>query len=268
MSKLALTKPSISVIQKGLVTTRNFVITKSPIILAAIGVGGVVTTGVMAYRAGIKAEQIRRKLEEDIGYEEYRTPSTEEIVKATWKLWIPPVASGILTIGAIVGSTAISEKRRAALAGLYAISEAALKEYQDKTEEVVGAKKEQEIRDKVNQAAIPNGRGTPSQDLMEAGSVLVQDRLSGRVFMSSAQHIRAAANEVNERILGGDMCASLNEFYDEIGLEECELGSECGWNLETLCKPYFTSGLTSDMRPILVLDWERGHRPKVNYRDI
>lgn len=268
MSKLALAKPSISVIQKGLVTTRNFVITKSPIILATIGVGGVVTTGVMAYRAGIKAEQIQNELKEKVYELEDRTPTTEETIKATWKVWIPPVASGLLTIGAIVGSTAISEKRRAALAGLYAISEAALKEYQDKTEEVVGAKKEQEIRDRVNQTAIPNGKGTPSQDLMEAGSVLVQDRLSGRVFMSSAQHIRAAANEVNERILGGDMCASLNEFYDEIGLDECELGSECGWNLETLCKPYFTSGLTSDMRPILVLDWERGHRPKVNYRDI
>lgn len=268
MNKLALTKPSINAIQKGLVTTRNFVITKSPIILAAIGVGGVVTTGIMAYRAGIKAERIKVDLDEKMFDLERRTPSTEEVVKETWKVWIPPVASGILTIGAIIGSTAISEKRRAALAGLYAISEAALKEYQDKTEEIVGAKKEQEIRDRVNQAAIPNGRGTPSQDLMEAGSVLVQDRLSSRVFMSSAQHVRAAANEINERILGGDMCASLNEFYEEIGLDSCELGSECGWNIETTCKPYFTSGLTSDMRPMLVLDWERGHRPLVTYRDI
>ena len=264
MSKLALAKPSISTIQKGLVVTRNFVITKSPILLAMAATGGVVTTGVMAYRAGIKAEHILIKRESEKG----ESLTIEEKVTSTWKVWLPPVVSGGLTIAAIVGSTVISEKRRAALAGLYAISEAALKEYQDKAEEVVGAKKEQEIRDRVNRAAIVDGTHMPSQDLMEAGSVLVQDRLSGRVFMSSAQHIRAAACEINERIQGGDMCASLNEFYDEIGLDECELGQECGWNLDTLCKPYFTSGLTSEMRPILVLDWERGYRPKVNYRDI
>lgn len=264
MSKLALAKPSISAIQKGLVVTRNFAITKSPIILAIVATGGVVATGFMAYRAGIKAEHILKNLEEDKG-----EPLTiqEELV-STWKVWVPPVISGGLTIAAIIGSVAISEKRRAALASLYTISEAALKEYQDKTEELVGVKKEQEIRDRVNQSTIGTGDSISNDVILASGLVWVKDRLTGREFPSTADQIRSAACEINERILGGDMCASLNEFYDEIGLDNCGLGVDCGWNLEQLCKPYLTSGLTSDMKPILILDWERGHRPSVNYRDI
>lgn len=266
MNKLVLSKPSVSMIQKGLVTTRNFVITKSPIILAAIGVGGVVTTGVMAYRAGIKAEQIQHDLIDDTFQTEARYPTTEEIVKATWKVWIPPVVSGALTIGAIIGSTAISEKRRAALAGLYAVSEAALKEYQEKTEEVVGKKKEQEIRDRVNESKAVDA--DPPWEVAPSGVVWVLDRWTGREFQSTVERIRSAANELNSRILNGDLCASYNDFYEEIGLKGCEMGTECGWNLNHLCNPYFTSTLTSDMRPILVLDWDRGNTPSVNYRDI
>lgn len=268
MGKLVLTKPSVGALTKGLVTVRNLAITKSPILLTIVGVGGVITTGVMAYKAGIKVNQIVTDLQERTKEAEGREPTFEEKAMACWKTCVPPVVSGGLTIAAIVGSAAISEKRRAALAGLYAVSEAALKEYQDKTEEIVGTKKEQAIRDAVNTDYASQMVVDPSLASMAAGDVIVKEKFTGRIFASSADKIRRAAIEINEQIQGGDYCASLNEFYSILGWDQNDIGDECGWNLDHLCRPYFTHGLTSEMRPVLVLDWDRNGRPIPTYRDI
>lgn len=264
MTQLTLTQPGIIVAaRKGLAVTSNFIVKQSPIILAGTAIVGVGTTGYLAYKAGLKADEVIKAAEEEKG----EPLTTQEKIQTGWKLWIPPVASGVMTVGAIVASSAISQKRQAALAGLYAMSETAMKEYQAKVEEKYGSKKEQEIRDAVNADSVKDDIPPFNPDSY-GGKVLVKDRMSGRIFLGDPNKIRAAANELAEGILNGDMCASLNEFYEMIDLESTETGIMCGWNLSHLPKVYFTSALTSDMRPILVLDWDNRGDPIVDYRDI
>lgn len=269
MSTLTLATPQALIgLQKGLVVTKNLIIKQSPIILAATAVGGVVTTAVMASQASIRASELIREAEEKKG----DALTTVEKVQTGWKPYVPTIISGGLTIGAIVASTAISQKRQAALAGLYALSETALKEYQDKIEEKYGTKDAQKVRDELNGDRV-KAAGTPPWDesALPQGDCLCFDRFTGRYFMSSTQKIGLAANEINEMIHGGDFCASLNEFYGILNnpvLHQCTVGDEVGWNIDTICKPYFTSTLTSDMRPCLVLDWVTGHEPTTRYRDI
>lgn len=257
-----------SAIKKGLILTRNFIVKQSPIILTVAAVGGVVTTIGLAVKAGTEAQKLieKKKVEENMQVDEKLT--IEETVKTAWKPFVPVAISGGLTIAAIVGSSAINEKRKAALAGLYALSETALQEYQEKIEGVGGKKLLEQIKDEVNGEKVVEDRIPFEPDEVVVGKCIVKDRLSGRIFMSSMQELRAAANDINESILGGDMLASLNDFYNIIGLDDIDLGVECGWNLERLCRPYFTSTITSDGRPILVMDWDKNGAPISTYRDI
>lgn len=270
MSKLMLVKPSVKTLTRGLAVCKNTVIEKSPIILTTIGVGGVVTTGVMAYRAGLKAERVLEEVRHEKGDENL---TIEETVKATWKLWVPPVASGVLTVGAIVASAAISEKRRAALAGLYAVAEASLKQYQDKVEEKFGATEERKIREEIHKDLVrdeeipPYGPGD--------GQTWWKDRLTGRLIRANASQINSAASDLAQQILEGDMCASLNEFWDILSektghsIDRTRLGDEVGWNLHNLPRPYLTCQLTSAGEPIGVIDWDdRRGAPEADYRDI
>ena len=57
--------------------------------------------------------------------------------------------------------------------------------------------------------------------------------------------------------------ASLNDFYDEIGLEPTSQGDDLGWNLDELMDVSFGAGLTKDDKPCIVLNYSVA--PKYNY---
>lgn len=269
MENLVVTKPQIiTSVQKALVTGRNFIIKQSPIILAGAAVAGVATTGVLAVRAGIRANEIIKEEENAKG----DVLTTKEKMEACWKPFIPPIVSGFLTVGAIIASTTISQKRQTALAGLYALSETALKEYQDKIEQKYGAKGAQAIKDEINGDRVKAVDTPPWENYpFPTDECLCFDPLTSRYFMSSVQKLRIAEATINSQIYGGDMCASLNELYSLINspqLDCCGMGDEIGWSISHPCEMQFTSTLTSDMKPCLVLDYTSGGGPTYNYRDI
>lgn len=275
MSNLALTKPAVvNTTRKMFIHGKNLLIKQSPIILAGTAMVGVVTTGYLAARGGIRANELITVAENEKINElgEGSKLTFKEKVEVSWRAYAPAVISGGLTIGAIIASSAISQRRQAALAGLYALSETALKEYQDKIEQELGSKKAQGILDDINGDRVKNSGVPPWDDsVLPRGECLCFDKFTGRYFHSSVQKIGVAVSEVNECIYGGDFCVSLNEFYgilDNPELPTCGLGDSIGWNIDGNCKPYFTSTLTSDMRPVLVLDWANGHEPNLRYRDI
>lgn len=275
MSSLVLAKPQvITTAQKIIVRGGNFIAKQSPIILAGTAIVGVCTTAYLATKAGIRADELVKEAENEKssveGVEAKLTPM--ETVQTTWKVYVPTVISGGLTVGAIIASSAISQQRQAALAGLYALSETALKEYQDKIEEKYGPKEAQKVRDNINSDHVSKA-GIPPWDIdaLPQGDVLCFDKFTGRYFVSSVQKIQFAIAEMTKMIYGGDMCASLNEFYGLLnnnGLPQCEVGDDVGWNIDTPPEAYFTSCLTSDMKPCLVLDWANSHEPNYRYRDI
>ena len=117
----------------------------SPEILTGIGIAGMTAAAVMAVKATPKA--LRMVDEKEI--RDGKRLTTGEIVKTTWKCYIPPVVTGVCSAACIIGASSISARRNAALVTAYTISETALKEYRDKAVEVVGVKKEQAIRDAV-----------------------------------------------------------------------------------------------------------------------
>ena len=233
----------------------------SPSILTGLGVAGLITTVIMAVYATPKAiaaieEEDRKQLEEYGSDDDVFFPmSVPEVIKCTWKFYVPSAIMGAATIACIVGSNSVNMRRNSALAALFSLTETAAREYREKVKEIVGEKKAQEIQDEVAQDVIDK---KPLKDnsiiITGAGSILCYDILSGRYFTSDINKIKKIENEYNRRLLR-NMWLSLNDLYEELGLEETKMGDDLGWVVEIPLEFRFSSRLTPDGEPCLVIDY-------------
>lgn len=241
----------------------------SPTILTGCAVAGLVGTTVMAVSATPTAMRLVM-CEENLRAKEGTSLDLTkvEIIKLTWKCYIPTVLMGGATIACIVGANAIGMKRNAALASLYSLTEKSLKEYQGKVIETIGEKKEKKIQDEIAKDQLI--KNPPKQEeiiFTGNGETLCYDSLSGRYFKSDIEKIHRAENVLNKDLLS-DNFISLNEIYDELGLPRIGLGDELGWALwiddnDSLIAFDYSSQLTPDGTPCLVLKY--AVQPRFDY---
>ena len=236
----------------------------SPAILTGLSVAGLIGTVLLSIRATTNAVLIRDEIEEEYALGE--TIPKSVYFKRIAPVYIPTIVMAGVTIACMVSATAIGTKRNALLSALYAASEVSLKEYQDKVVAVVGEKDERKIRDEIARDRIENN---PIQNnevfITGRGDSLCYDALSGRYFMSDIEKIRRVQNDINADIIGGmQMWKSLNEVYSEMGLPPNELGDDVGWNVDRKLEFDFSSQLTGDGRPCLVIGYVDG--PRADYR--
>ncbi|MCI9004419.1 MAG: hypothetical protein HFH39_04100 [Lachnospiraceae bacterium] len=231
---------------------RAMAVKHSPEILTGIGVAGMLTTVGMAVRATPKALRLLEEEKEKKG----EGLTKVETVKAAWKPYIPAAATGVMSVACLIGANAVNAKRNAVLATAYSLSEAAFTEYRDKVSETVGAKKEEEIRDKVAKARIEKDPVSNHEVVITGkGDTLCYDVVSGRYFKSDIEKIRRAENVLNRKLMD-EMYVSLNEFYYELGLRCTEMGNELGWNVnDGLVDLHFSTQLSEDETPCLVVDY-------------
>ena len=121
-----------------------------PEILTGIGISGMVTTTILAVRATPKALELIKEAEE----ERDEPLSKIDVMKVAWKPYIPAAITGVVSIGCLIGGSSVSNKRTAALAAAYQLSESALSEYKEKVIETIGEKKEQAVREKISESRI------------------------------------------------------------------------------------------------------------------
>lgn len=233
----------------------------SPEILMGFGIASSILTTVLAVKATPKALKLMDKKKKE---EQKDKLAPVETVKATWKCYIPAAVSGVMSVSCLVGSSAISLKRGAALAAAYKLSETALAEYKDAVVETIGEKKEQVIQEKAYQKQIENNP-VEIGDITYTGNgdTLCMDPLTKRYFYSSVESIRRAENAVNKQMLRDILgTASLNDFYDELGIDRTDIGYVVGWNTDCLVDLDIYPGMYKD-KPCVVV----GHHnpPKWEY---
>ncbi len=221
----------------------------SPELLTGIGIAGMVVATVTAVKATPKALQLIEEKESEDG----KQMTKSEVVKTTWKCYVPAAITGVCSIGCIIGANSINARRNAALTAAYAISMSDLKSYKEKALEVVGEKKEQAIRDavakdKLEQAHVQTREFIPTG----RGEVKCYDPLTDRCFLSDIETLRKAENTLNKR-LRNEMIISANELFIEIGLDECNLGEKLGWDVDKGDIEFNFSSQLVDGIPYLVL---------------
>lgn len=232
---------------------KSTMVKNAPGILVGVGIVGMVGTTILAVRATPKAikliENKKRELEVD-------SLTPVETVKTTWKCYIPAAVTGVTSTACLIGASSVSARRNAALATAYNLTKVALNDYKDAVVETIGEKKEQVVRDTVAKKKIEQDPVTNTEVIVtERGTTLCYDAVFGRYFRSDIDTIKRAVNELNRSIVSS-MYASLNEFYDEIGLPPIEIGDKLGWNMDDgQIEVDFSSQLAADGTPCLVISF-------------
>lgn len=233
----------------------DFANVNSPTIFAGIAIAGVVGTFAMATRATLKAAEVIQDAtvcDPDTGEE--CKPEAKEVLAMTWKYYIPPVLMAGLTIGSIITSNRILNKRNVALAGLYTMSQKALEDYEQKVEDIFGKNKAEKVRDDLAGDILEKHPVDRSNVVVTGfGDTLCYDVLSGRYFKSDIQMVRKSINDFNFA-LNVEYNKSLNELYELMNLDSIGLGEEIGWTSENPPECRFSSKLASDGTPCLVVD--------------
>ena len=252
----------------------------SPEILTGIGIAGMITSTVLAVKATPKAIELIQERKEEINQDNFNKNiekdyslknhkeldklGFKETVKTVWKCYIPSAIMMGVSIPCLIFANSVHIRRHAVLATAYHLSETAATEYRKKVIETLGEKKEEAIRDKVNKERIDKNPVSKNQIFItEKGNTLCYEHLSGRYFKSDIDKINKAINEINKRI-NQDYYVSLNDLYEELGLEETKLGYELGWNSDMgLLELHLSSQLSNDNEPCLVLDFNNS--PKYDF---
>lgn len=221
----------------------------SPEILTALGVAGVVTTSVLASKAG--AEATKRL---DPFVESGKMPKKEKF-KIVWTAYIPPVISGAATIGCIVGSSRASSRRTAAAVTAYSLSQQAFTEYKEKVVEQLGKGKDRKVRDELAQDHVTNNPpGSREVIVTGKGHILCCELFTHRYFRSDMETIRRAENDINYMV-NNSIFVYLDEFYDLIGLPATDISNNIGWDSDKLLELQFTTTMSEDGEPCLAFSY-------------
>lgn len=232
----------------------QFINRNSTTILSSTAVVGVISTAIFASRAGYQQGV------EDALYGQRN--SLEGQVKEHWRLYVPAIAVGTVTVACIVAADRIGVRRTAAIASAYAITEKAFTEYQQKAHKHLGAKGAQKVRDELAEDQVKAGAGKNEVVIVGGGEQLCHDSLSGRYFRSDIESIRKGVNDLNADLNMGHY-KSLNDFYANLGLTSTSFGEEVGWAEGDQMEVAFTSVLSEDGKPCLSISYVTW--PKADY---
>lgn len=250
----------------------------SPVILTGMAIAGVISTGIAAYKAGLKADAVLKVYREDMrDCHPEDKEAKKAVIKETAKKMIPILAPTVImggaTIACVVGSHTASSRRIAALSAAYTLSESTVKNLNGKMEEMLGEKKTRAIKDAVMKDKLHADSEKDKKTLASGdfvipadGTVLCKDLYTGRLFYSNAEKIQQAIAKCSYEIVS-DMWISLNDFFEAIDspqLTPVPMGNDLGWNIDDTQNGKLpitlTALLTDDMKPCLCIDYDIGIR--------
>ena len=199
--------------------TKLYLTHNSSTILTCIGAVGVVATAVAAVKATPKAISLLADATDEKG--EKLTKVETAVVAAP--AYIPSAIIGASTIACIFGANALNKRQQAALTSAYALLDSTFKEYKNKVKELYGEDGELQVRDEIVKDNLKD-KGSVSDDKQ-----LFWDEYSNRYFESTLVDVQSAEYHFNRNfILRG--YATLNEFYEFLGIAEMDNGDNVGWS--------------------------------------
>lgn len=226
----------------------------APEIFTALSVAGVGATAYLTGKAAYQAAYIN-SMNDDGGISS-RDPKErrKEQVKNTWRLYVPAVASGAITVGCILGSAKTNSRRTAAAVTAYSLTEKAFSEYKEKVVEQFGANKEQTIRDELAQEKVANNPPKSEIVVLGDGHVMCCELYTQRYFRSARPALDKACNDINAKIIR-DVYVTLDEFYDLIGLSYTSDSDRLGWDSTKLLELTFSTIFGPNSEPCLAFEY-------------
>lgn len=200
--------------------TKLFFSRNGSTILTCMGGVGLVATAVLTAKATPKAMTRVENAREEKGEE---LTKVETVIAAT-PAYIPPVITGIATLACMFGANALNKRQQASLISAYALLDNSYKEYKKKVGVLYGDDANAKVKEEIAKDKYEEANVKPSEGLK-----LFYDDFSGRIFESTIQKVQEAEYNIN-RDLSMRGYATLNEFYDYLGLVPIEGGDDLGWS--------------------------------------
>lgn len=219
-------------------TMSLFAKSNSTSILTGFAITGVITTGIFAGKASIKAEKI---LEEMDG----KPVERKEKFKTIAPVFAPAVISGTATIMCIFLSHSIDSQKQVALMSAYSMSEHAMKAMEEK----LGDKKVKQIQDSIFEDEVR--KNPPREESIidtGKGKTKFRDGVFGGDFYSDIEYVKSVFNKHNKMLNDGDV-VSVNDLRWDLGLPQIEMGSIMGWNCGQL-EERLTAVMDKDLQDV------------------
>ena len=235
----------------------------SPEILMGVGVVGVVATTVVACKATMKLNDILdecvetrdkiKSVQENPNYEDrYTEEDAQKDLTINYvqtgvkivKLYAPSVALGVFSVGCLLGSHNVMQKRNAALSAAYLTVDKSFKEYKQRVIDRVGEEVEKEIRYGIKaeeiETTVQNEDGTETtvtETVKMMDPTLYSDY--ARFFDAASpcwqpdpeynlMFLKAQQQYAND-LLRAKGRLFLNDVYDMLGIEKTKAGQIVGW---------------------------------------
>lgn len=216
---------------------------QSPAILTGFGIFGMGLAMFFVHKATRKATYILDDADyeiakewnensvDDVDIKEVEKKHYKEAYKKIIPLYIPAAVAFTGSSVCFIKSCSINNKRVAALAASYALLDTSFREYSDKVKEVIGAKKEEKIRDEIIKDSLEKS-SVPEGIVCLDGEVLFYDKFRDGYFSARPDDVLNAVAEVNNTIFNHGMgYASLRDFYLEIDPRLANRAqTDIGWN--------------------------------------
>ena len=205
----------------------------APDILTGMAVGGGVVTGWLGVQAGKQASDEKIKILFELNTEEdiktgVNVPAPAEEFKATWKCYIPPAASAILTSACIVGAHKVHLHNEAVLAAVAALYSGKYRDLERKAKELLGDKRFGELRAQLAADEVAKKKDTIPVSTDENVQTYFEP-YSSQYFTATPHEMLYAQLYINQAFqkYGG---VTLNDYLNVLpGCHRVDIGSDIGW---------------------------------------
>ena len=161
----------------------NFINKNDTNLIIGMGIAsGFIFGSALWYKTGQKVQNILNNKKEML----QRELTLKEKMKYTWKVFIFPTINTVASAAAITYATKVNNKRLAALGAAYNLTEIAFQNYMDKTREIIGEKKEEEIKQAIAEESSKKEDKNIVQILATGKEdIIVHEPLTDRYFKSN-----------------------------------------------------------------------------------
>lgn len=194
-------------------------------ILTGIAIAGVVSTGIFAGNASIKAEHVLQDIRKNHPGK-IETMDTKERVKLLAPIFMPTILCGMVTIGCIWATHSIDASKQMALMSAYSFSEKAIKSMEDK----LGEKKARQLQNSIFEDDVKTN--PPKESTMYdtgKGTTKFRDGILGGDFTADIEYVKSVFNKYNKMLNDGDI-VYVNDIRWDLGLPQTEMGGILGWD--------------------------------------
>lgn len=206
------------ILQEACCKSKLYLQRNSPTILSCIGSAGVIATAALAVKVTPKAVRLLEKAVSEKGED----LTVLEIIQVAGPSYIPAILVGLSTIVCIFGANVLNKRQQAAITSAYMLLENTHKEYQRKVKEMLGEDMDVLVKKSITKDRYAN------VDICETEEQLFYEFNHGEFFERTKEDVLSAEYHFNLHFRSQGY-ASLNDFYEFLGLPKTEYGETLGW---------------------------------------